>query len=58
MGWIAEAYDPRAALATGGVATIAACAYGFLSLRALKLRRAGRTQPDEEEHPELELGAG
>lgn len=32
IGWIAEAIDARAALVTGGVATLVACAYGAFRL--------------------------
>lgn len=35
IGWIAETFDPRAALAVGGTATIAACIYGRVKLPAL-----------------------
>jgi MFS family permease len=32
VGWIAEVFSPRAALAVGGVVTLAACLYGWLRL--------------------------
>lgn len=32
VGWVAETFDPRAALALGGVATIAACTFGLRRL--------------------------
>lgn len=32
IGWIAESFSPRAALAFGGLATLAACTYGFFRL--------------------------
>lgn len=32
VGWVSETFDARAALALGGIATIAACSYGFLRL--------------------------
>lgn len=32
VGWVAESFDPRAALVLGGVATILACAYGLMKL--------------------------
>lgn len=32
IGWIAESFSPRAALAFGGIATIATCLYGWLKL--------------------------
>jgi MFS family permease len=32
IGWVAEAFSPRAALAMGGVATLLAIAYGYLRL--------------------------
>jgi MFS family permease len=34
VGWIAEAFNPRAALAVGGIVTLAACTYGWLKLPA------------------------
>ncbi|HYI44145.1 MAG TPA: MFS transporter [Actinomycetota bacterium] len=36
VGWVAEAFSPRAALALGGVATLIACGYGFLKLPSLE----------------------
>jgi MFS family permease len=41
VGWIAEAFSPRAALAVGGVVTLAACLYGWLKLPA-------RLTPDDD----------
>jgi MFS family permease len=35
VGWIAETFDPRAALVVGGLATIAGCTYGLLKLPPL-----------------------
>ena len=35
VGWIAETFDPRAALAVGGIATIAGCIYGLVKLPPL-----------------------
>lgn len=35
VGWIAETFDARAALAVGGIATILACAYGYVKLPRL-----------------------
>jgi MFS family permease len=35
VGWIAETFDPRAALVVGGLATIAGCIYGLLKLPPL-----------------------
>ncbi len=32
VGWIAEAFSPRASLAVGGITTIAACVYGLFRL--------------------------
>ena len=37
VGWVAETFDPRAALALGGFATLAACLYGYLRLPQLDL---------------------
>lgn len=34
VGWVAEAFSPRAALAFGGIVTIGACLYGVLKLPA------------------------
>ncbi|MEA2447727.1 MAG: hypothetical protein QOK47_1364, partial [Actinomycetota bacterium] len=36
IGWVAETFNPSAALAVGGVATLIACGYGFLKLPALE----------------------
>lgn len=35
VGWIAETFDPRAALGVGAIATLLACGYGRLKLPAL-----------------------
>lgn len=35
VGWIAETFDARAALAVGGIATILACTYGYVKLPRL-----------------------
>jgi len=35
VGWIAETFDPRAALVVGGVATLLGCTYGYLKLPAV-----------------------
>ena len=32
VGWVGEVFDPRAALALGGIATIAGCVYGLVRL--------------------------
>lgn len=32
IGWLSEAFSPRVALGVGGVATLVACAYGYLKL--------------------------
>jgi MFS family permease len=32
VGWVAEAFDPRAALALGGIATLIACGFGLTRL--------------------------
>src|SRR5688500_7851588 len=37
VGWVAEAFDPGAALALGGFATLGACLYGYLRLPQLDL---------------------
>jgi MFS family permease len=43
VGWISEAFSPRAALAVGGIVTLVACLYGWLKLPP-------RLTPDDEEH--------
>jgi MFS family permease len=40
IGFVSETFDPRAALALGGVATLAACTYGFFRLREVAERAA------------------
>jgi MFS family permease len=35
VGWIAESFDARAALAVGAIATLLTCAYGWVKLPAL-----------------------
>lgn len=35
VGWVAETFNARVSLALGGLATIAACFYGYLKLRAI-----------------------
>ena len=42
VGWISEAFDPRAALAVGGIATIAGCIYGLVKLPPLMHDEARR----------------
>ena len=37
VGWVAETFNPRVALAFGGLVTIAACVYGYLKLPAALL---------------------
>ena len=32
IGWVAETFDPRAALGLGGLATLVACTYGYVKL--------------------------
>lgn len=32
IGWLAEVFSPRAALAFGGLATLAACSYGYIRI--------------------------
>ena len=32
VGWVAEVFDPRAALVLGGLATLLGCAYGLVKL--------------------------
>lgn len=45
VGWVAEAFDPRAALALGGLATVSACVYGLLKLPASL--EAEQQEPEE-----------
>ncbi len=50
VGWVGEAFDPRAALALGGIATLAACSYGLLRLDdwpAPERNRAGGELPED-----------
>lgn len=47
LGWIAETFSPRAALAFGGVATLAACAYGYLKLPHDESRSARAAETGE-----------
>jgi MFS family permease len=41
IGWIAETFTPRAALALGGVATLCACAYALVRLPRYNFTAAG-----------------
>jgi MFS family permease len=41
IGWIAETFTPRAALALGGVATLGACAYALVRLPRYNFTAAG-----------------
>ena len=52
VGWVAETYSPRAALALGGFATLAACVYGYLRLPQLDL--GGGAPPRDREDPRRE----
>ncbi|MFP5350948.1 MAG: MFS transporter [Actinomycetota bacterium] len=45
VGWVAEAFDPRAALALGGLATLGACLYGYLKLPQLGLGAGAGPRP-------------
>lgn len=49
VGFVAESFSPRAALALGGFATVAACLYGYLRLPPLEdgIRAADPEEPDE-----------
>jgi MFS family permease len=49
IGWVSEALNPRAALALGGIATIAACIYGYMRLPH---RTAPTTWVERVEEPE------
>ena len=48
VGWIAESFDPRAALAVGGVATILGCIYGLVKLPPLMHVEEKEPAPAEE----------
>lgn len=43
VGWIAEVLNARAALAVGGIATLLACAYGFVKLPPLMHEETSET---------------
>lgn len=45
VGFVAETFSPRVALALGGIATISACFYGYRRLPPLELGR--RPEPEE-----------
>lgn len=49
IGWVAESFSPRAALALGGIATLAACSYGHFRLPLTPPRR----EPEPETVPEV-----
>jgi MFS family permease len=56
VGWVAETFSARASLALGGLATIAACSYGYYKLRAIgRTDRATIALMDEPSHPSPEL---
>ena len=46
VGWLSEQFDPRVALAFGGVATLLACAYGFVKLPPLEAPAEGEGGPE------------
>ena len=49
VGWVAETFDARAALALGGVATILGCIYGLFKLPRLMHEEEDHTEPPVEE---------
>lgn len=49
VGWVAETFSPRAALALGGIATLSACLYGYLRLPQLGLSASGRIPSSPED---------
>jgi MFS family permease len=54
VGWVAEAFDPRAAFALGGLSTLGGCFYGYRRLAALDRKTApedDQTSPVSEEIP-------
>ncbi|MDQ3962708.1 MAG: MFS transporter [Actinomycetota bacterium] len=48
IGWIAETIDARAALATGGIATLSACLYGVMRLPLEEPPARARLEPNLE----------
>ena len=56
VGWVAEVFNPETALGLGGVATLVACAYGYLRLpHVLSAPEADRSvAPEREAQPELQ----
>lgn len=48
VGWIAESFDARAALAVGAIATLLTCAYGWVRLPALMHDEEERREVTEE----------
>jgi MFS family permease len=52
VGWIAEAFNPRAAMAVGGIVTLGACLYGWLKLPAhlVPIEKAGDEDRPVEPH--------
>ena len=44
VGWLSEAFNPRVALAFGGIATLLACVYGVVKLPALSQERRAADQ--------------
>ena len=55
LGWIAEAFTPRAALAVGGVATLGACAYALVRLPRYVFPAGGAEDVAEEGTPNVVL---
>jgi MFS family permease len=52
LGWIAETFTPRAALALGGVATLGACAYALIRLPRYGFPAPGVDEAADEPAPE------
>ena len=55
LGWIAETFTPRAALAVGGVATLCACAYAVIRLPRYAFPAGGAEGAVEERTPNVVL---
>lgn len=52
VGWVAETFSPRAALALGATATLLGCAYGFRRLPSLEAPEEAEARRGKEAGPE------
>ncbi|MDQ4144135.1 MAG: MFS transporter, partial [Actinomycetota bacterium] len=48
VGWLAETFSPRVALAFGGLVTVGACIYGRMRLPASLVEPRHDATPDDE----------